>query len=472
MSTTKATDTDEVFDFNEVIPETERLDNSLQKARAQLSVKARRQRPSRSRLRDSISSTEGDESLERKASDSYGSPLHNMRSPLHSSLRGSSPSSESVLSSASPSCRSSAFLFDVNIMRRTYEDGDHTRDQTLTDVSSQETLGLTPASSPSKSCHSSDTSPIHTRRDRRAEKHSEGSGDSKETSPGEPGSPVVGLDKKAKRKFLDLGAQLRRSSSTKGRRGDKAANRLSTGSRESIETSVSILASAKSAVPQFAPFSWFTDSSKGSTSSSGTMSPTCSPRASSQGFPSQKSASQDSTLSNESSPRSGSPKILSSSIAESRGTPTHTLSLSSDECLDEGQTYCLVSSWTTQQVSQWLRGLNMDQYSSEFTAGNIDGEQLLRLDGSKLKALGVVNSQDRSLLKKKLRDVNAAVERERKTLEKLEKQKEKQKKKEQEQSQKKCSDGNVDGRTFQMQFPGEGLAADQQESQRRELNSR
>lgn len=438
MSRKKPGDADEVFDFNEAIPETERLDSSLQKARAQLSVKARRQRPSRSRLRDSISSTEGDDSLERKVSDSYGSPLHNMRSPLHSSLRGSSPSSESVISSASPSQRAASFSFDVNIVRRTFEEEEQAsmakaRFQTLTNASSQEALGLTPTSSPSKSCHSSDTSPVHTRRERRAEKYSEGSEGSKETSPAEPASPTVGLDRKARRKFLDLGVQLRRSSSTKGRKAEKAANRMSTGSRESFDSPISILASAKAAVPQFVPFSWFTDSSKGSTSSSGTMSPTCSPRMSSHGLSPKKSASQESTLSDDNSPKSGSPRILSSSTTTSRAT----LSLSSDEFLDEGQPYCLVSTWTTQQVCQWLLGLNMEHYVSEFTVGNIDGEQLLHLDGGKLKALGVINSQDRATIKRKIKDMNTEVEKERKASEKLEKQKEKQKKKEQEQLQKK-----------------------------------
>lgn len=56
-------------DLNEAVPETELLDNSIQKGRAQLSVKTRRHRPSRSHFRDSISSTEGDESLERKVSE-------------------------------------------------------------------------------------------------------------------------------------------------------------------------------------------------------------------------------------------------------------------------------------------------------------------------------------------------------------------------------------------------------------------
>lgn len=38
-----------------------------------------------------------------------------------------------------------------------------------------------------------------------------------------------------------------------------------------------------------------------------------------------------------------------------------------------------------QQVSHWLVGLSLDQYVSEFSAQNISGEQLLQLDGNKLK---------------------------------------------------------------------------------------
>lgn len=55
-------------DLNEAIPETERLDSKALKTRAQLSVKNRRQRPSRTRLYDSVSSTDGEDSLERKVS--------------------------------------------------------------------------------------------------------------------------------------------------------------------------------------------------------------------------------------------------------------------------------------------------------------------------------------------------------------------------------------------------------------------
>ncbi|KAK5860996.1 hypothetical protein PBY51_022429 [Eleginops maclovinus] len=63
----------------------------------------------------------------------------------------------------------------------------------------------------------------------------------------------------------------------------------------------------------------------------------------------------------------------------------------------------------------------MDQYTPEFTAKGVDGQQLLYLDSDRLKALGVSSQSDRSTIKKKLKDM-------RKTQEKLEKQKEKKEK--------------------------------------------
>lgn len=41
--------------------------------------------------------------------------------------------------------------------------------------------------------------------------------------------------------------------------------------------------------------------------------------------------------------------------------------------------------WTSQQVGQWLHSLNLEQYAAEFAARQVDGPQLLQLDGSKLK---------------------------------------------------------------------------------------
>ncbi|TFJ95591.1 delta-aminolevulinic acid dehydratase [Platysternon megacephalum] len=96
-----------------------------------------------------------------------------MRSPLHATLQVSSP-----LSGSSPFLRATEFSFDASVVRRTLEEDEQPsspliRYQPLTNASSQEALGCTPTSSPPKSCHSSDSSPIYTRRDRRAERHSE-----------------------------------------------------------------------------------------------------------------------------------------------------------------------------------------------------------------------------------------------------------------------------------------------------------
>ncbi|XP_077599543.1 neurabin-1 isoform X2 [Stigmatopora nigra] len=119
------------------------------------------------------------------------------------------------------------------------------------------------------------------------------------------------------------------------------------------------------------------------------------------------------------------------------------LALSSDEILEENwitkQHPCQnrgVLEWTTQQVSRWLVGLNLEDYIPEFTAKNIDGERLLRLDSIELKSLGVSASQDRTLIKKKIKDLKVLMEKARRNQEKMEKQREKIRKKETEQQQK------------------------------------
>ncbi|XP_054914860.1 neurabin-1 isoform X2 [Poeciliopsis prolifica] len=131
---------------------------------------------------------------------------------------------------------------------------------------------------------------------------------------------------------------------------------------------------------------------------------------------------------------------------------SHTPVLSSDESLDmiddeifdeaqsskqhEWQSRS-ITDWTSQQVARWLTGLNLEHHIPEFTAKNIDGEQLLRLDSAELKTLGVTSSQDRSLIKKKIKDLKVLMEKARRNQEKVEKQREKIRKKELEQQQQK-----------------------------------
>uniref|UniRef100_A0A673AYH2 Sterile alpha motif domain containing 14 n=1 Tax=Sphaeramia orbicularis TaxID=375764 RepID=A0A673AYH2_9TELE len=340
------------------VPETELLDNSIQKGRAQLSVKTRRHRPSRSRYRDSVSSTEGDDSLEPKLRSS------DTHSPVHSSQVRRSPEDGGASLAAAP--------------RGRYHQ--------LTNATSQEAL-VTPSSALFKSGPSPDCSPVYLRRSRRPD--SEDS--SRDSSPAEPRSPTVVLDKKTKRRFLDLGVTLRRSYIRV--RKDKSS-RLSMGDRW--------VQSPSRSSASFVPFSWFSEG-RGSVSSSGI--PPCSPKAPPLSSPRpQKSHSQVLT------------RIRLSPFPGPLDEPT-----------------CVASSWTTEQVCHWLRGLNMEQYVPEFIERDIDGQQLLQMDGSKLKGLGVLSSSDRSALKRRIKDIHTAAEKEKKVLEKLEKQKEKQRRKEQEQ---------------------------------------
>ncbi|XP_030597402.1 neurabin-1 isoform X2 [Archocentrus centrarchus] len=130
---------------------------------------------------------------------------------------------------------------------------------------------------------------------------------------------------------------------------------------------------------------------------------------------------------------------------------SHTLVLSSDESLDmiddeildEGQLLkqCQwqnrsITEWTSQQVARWLMGLNLEHHIPEFTAKNVDGAQLLQLNSTELKALGVTSSQDRMLIKKKIKDLKVMMEKAKRNQEKMEKQREKLRKRELEQQQK------------------------------------
>ncbi|XP_028606939.2 neurabin-1 isoform X7 [Podarcis muralis] len=123
---------------------------------------------------------------------------------------------------------------------------------------------------------------------------------------------------------------------------------------------------------------------------------------------------------------------------------SHSIALSSDEILDDGQSPKHSQSpnrafqeWSVQQVTNWLMSLNLEQYVPEFTAQNINGERLVQLDGSKLKALGMTSSQDRAVIKKKIKEMRVSIEKARKAQEKMEKQREKLRKKEKEQFQRK-----------------------------------
>ncbi|NXQ04174.1 NEB1 protein, partial [Vidua macroura] len=440
-------------DFNEAVPETERLDSKALKTRAQLSVKNKRQRPSRTRLYDSISSTDGEDSLERKPSHSYSSPMHISKSPLPLCMRASSPASDSGASSLSPVASSAAISLD-NLSENQEEEQHHKGG-----VLSPYARGDTPLSSPSKSGHSSEASPLHHPAGRNILQDKDGATSAQATR---TTSPTIGHTEKLKRKLADLGAPLRRSSSKGKKRKEKEAIRVACGSRygEMLQkpANTKSLAERSSSLPHCVPFTWYGESGKGSNSSSNLPSPTSSTEPSSENLSPAKKGSKvenknyliptvlssiigfNFTFNDDFSPSSTSSADLSGLGAEPK-TPgfSHSLALSSDEILDDGQSpkhsQCqsrAVHEWSVQQVSHWLMSLNLEQYVSEFSAQNINGEHLLQLDGSKLKALGMTSSQDRAIIKRKLKEMKASLEKARKAQEKMEKQREKLRKKEQE----------------------------------------
>ncbi|XP_060948225.1 neurabin-1 [Limanda limanda] len=162
------------------------------------------------------------------------------------------------------------------------------------------------------------------------------------------------------------------------------------------------------------------------------------------------------TLNDDQSVSSSSSVEISGLLGEAKMSGrSHTLALSSDESLDmiddeildEGQLSKQhqwqshnITEWTSQQVARWLLGLNLEHHIPEFTAKNIDGEQLLELDSTELKALGVTSSQDRALIKKKIKDLKMLMEKAKRNQEKLEKQREKLRKRELEQQKESPSE--------------------------------
>ncbi|XP_078093965.1 neurabin-1 isoform X16 [Mustelus asterias] len=444
-----------IEDFNEAIPETERLDSKVLKARAHLSGKSKRQRPTRSQMHDSVSSTDGDDSLERKPLDGYGSPMHISRSPLPASLRTCSPASDSGASSLSPIASNAAFTFDTTVENQVL--GEHNQHVlTSSEQPSEDSMGGTPTSSPSKSFQNARLPPLHhvdkQCKMRKAEDGNRGNSSPKKVNP-------TSQKENTKQKFVDFGVQSQKTSSKGNKQKDKEkeTNRLSSGSRISKETLDSLASNisvgeTSSSISPCVLLSWFGESAGGYNSSNTMPSPTSSTEPSSESLSPEKQRLKNFTFIDDFSPSSTSSADLSGLVAEPNSTGrSPILALSSDESLDmiddkildEGQSpkhnqwkTRAVLDWSIHQVSHWLMGLNMEQYIPQFTAKSIDGEQLLQLDGSKLKALGIV-SQDRAIIKKKLKELKSSVEKARKAQQKLEKQREKRRKKEQEQLLKK-----------------------------------
>ncbi|XP_059964161.1 neurabin-1 isoform X3 [Mesoplodon densirostris] len=368
-------------DFNEAVPETERLDSKALKTRAQLSMKNRRQRPSRTRLYDSVSSTDGEDSLERKPSNSFYNHMHITKSLLPKGLR-TSPESDSGASSLTPVAGSVPFSSD-HIAE--FQEGPLHPER----EPSSSTGGDTSFSSPSKSDHDMEESPCH--HQATTKKILQEKDGAKGPRSLRASSLLVVRGGKIKRKFVDLGAPLRRNSNKgkKWKEKEKEASRFSPGSRifsgrlEHWKPKLSSTAQASTPSAGL-PFSWFNESRKGSYSFRNLPASASPLQPSPETLISDKKGSKNFTFSDDFSPSSTSSADLSGLGAEPK-TPglSQSLVLSSDE------------------------------------------------------ALGMISSQDRAVVKKRLKEMKVSLEKARKAQEKIEKHREKLRRKEQEQMQRK-----------------------------------
>ncbi|KAG9355453.1 hypothetical protein JZ751_000291 [Albula glossodonta] len=397
--------------LSKAVPETERLDSEALKGRAQLAGKSCRQRPSRSLLRDSISSTEGDDSLERKASEGCSSPTHG-------SLRTSSPHSDSGASSMSPAALSSA----------TESAADATEMCT-----SQRVKPGGDTSSWQQPC-----------KDREEEGLLAGTVKARTESP----DSHLKTDSACSAKWecglaLTAAASLRDPSAENSPEKSKAKPRLRIGSNVQRSRPWSRRPVPGLPLTERQPLAHL---------------PFCKLQAGSGEHFLQRpgtrwrclcrndSALPIPVLNDDFSGSSASSADFSGLLGGSKlSGRSHAPLLSSDEILDEAQLpkqhswqNRSVLEWNCQQVSCWLMGLNLEQYVPEFTAKNVDGEKLLQVDSTSLKALGVESSQDRALIKKKVKDLKVLMEKARRNREKLEKQREKARRKELEQMQKQA----------------------------------
>uniref|UniRef100_A0A671Q3M5 Neurabin-1 n=1 Tax=Sinocyclocheilus anshuiensis TaxID=1608454 RepID=A0A671Q3M5_9TELE len=342
-------------DWSEVVPETERLDTSAHRAKAQLAQRSKRQPPSRSKLKETLSSP--------------------ARSPQ------GDDESQSV-SPESPPPRRRSIQESLSLPVVTSSSANHPKDEGSVTSSSQSVQRdpQDPALSSPK-----DSSPSSFLRN---VKKRESKGKGKEVK--EESNDAAG---KAKRRFPDFGGL--RKSGGKGKKLSKEATRASLdsrGSAELLEESGARVSPSESmtSIPTCMPFSWFGEKD-----------------------------------------RDREPSSSSSSLPYTTADASEHSHSSKNKMLDEepcsgGKEYHWqnrpVSDWTSQQVCHWLMGMNMDQYTPEFSTQAIDGQQLLNLDSDRLKALGVSSQNDRATIKKKLKEMKKAQEKMEKQREKREKE--------------------------------------------------
>uniref|UniRef100_A0A672TAH9 Neurabin-1-like n=1 Tax=Sinocyclocheilus grahami TaxID=75366 RepID=A0A672TAH9_SINGR len=352
-------------DWSEVVPETERLDTSAHRAKAQLAQRSKRQPPSRSKLKETLSSP--------------------ARSP-----QGDDESQSA--SPESPPPRRRSIQESLSLPVAISSPANHQKDEGSITSSSQSVQRdpQGPALSSPK-----DSSPSSFLRN---VKKRESKGKGKEVK--DESNDAAG---KTKRRFPDFGG-LRKS----GGKGKKLSKETHTFAFALKLYSLNVIKKSRIESRLKLPQSLCLDNKSCSL------------------WPFQSlSVLDDSNLSSPASDFSG--LVVEPNLSGR----SHTLTFSSSEMLDEepcsgGKEYHWqnrpVSDWTSQQVCHWLMGMNMDQYTPEFSTQAIDGQQLLNLDSDRLKALGVSSQNERATIKKKLKEMKKAQEKMEKQREKREKE--------------------------------------------------
>ncbi|XP_066046027.1 neurabin-2-like isoform X2 [Chamaea fasciata] len=385
-----------ISDFDAFVGDTPRLDTSAHKAKAQLALKVKRQPPSRSKLKESL--VGGQQTADLQDEDSEDSVLNRESSTIYltktleasdklplpclddTNQKSEKPekreSTESPLESSPSASTHSSPVHKPN------------NENSTTSSRSPPPEGMTPNSPQGYLKNVKQREAKGKGKEAKEERKNEDR--TAETNEGIPSG-------KSKRRFPDFGGL--RKSGGKGKKQEKENLRGSLdsrGSRELLDDSGNNLSASDSdsPVPTCMPFSWFGDSHK---------------------EPQISSSSLQVTQSGQDGCEHGQEKNRSKALDDEFTTTGKQNQWHSRP----------ISEWTTQQVCHWLMGMNMEQYITEFTAMNVDGQQLMQLDSEKLKALGVSSQNDRSTIKKKIKDI-------RKTQEKMEKQKEKVQKKEKE----------------------------------------
>ncbi|XP_020317733.2 neurabin-1 isoform X3 [Oncorhynchus kisutch] len=363
-------------DWSELVPETDRLDTSAHKAKGLLAP--RRNRPSRNKLKENLGASPCHSQENKEEEEDAEEDYVRRRRSIQESL-----------SLPVPIC------YPGNGQKDEIPEAGE-RPRSKLELSSSSSLppsqrnsaesGSSPSLSPPK-----DTallSPHSPSGLQRNVKKRESRGKGKELKDETNESSSAGKPKKT------IFGGLRKSGG-KGKKHDKEAMRASLdsrGSAELLEEPGGNLSPSESmtSIPTCMPFSWFGDRDRDKE-----------PSSSSSSLPY---------------------AATETSSEQSQDRKNKTLD---DEPVPTGKEYQWqnrpVSEWTNQQICHWLMGMNMDQYTPEFTAKGVDGHQLMHLDSDKLKALGVSSQSDRATIKKKLKDM-------RKAQEKLEKQREKREK--------------------------------------------